>query len=106
LQECGYQVLEAGSGREALMVWEHKQDSIDLVLTDMVMPEGISGMDLARTLLSSKPNLKIIFASGYSMDDIDTAFIQNGRALFLQKPYTHVTLAKAVRDCLDEPAEA
>jgi hypothetical protein len=38
------------------------------------------------------------------MDDIDTAFIQNGHAVFLQKPYTHVTLAKAVRDCLDKPA--
>ncbi len=105
LKECGYNILEACSGREALSVWEQNQDAIDLVLTDMVMPEGISGMDLARTLLQAKPWLKIIFASGYSMDEIDTGFVQNGRAFFLQKPYTHITLAKAVRDCLDKPAE-
>jgi FixJ family two-component response regulator len=73
----------------------------------MVMPEGISGMDLAQQLLTVKPNLKLIFASGYSMDDIDSAFVRNGRATFLQKPYTHITLAKAVRDCLDyQPANS
>jgi signal transduction histidine kinase/CheY-like chemotaxis protein len=102
LQDCGYNILEAGSGREALNVWERHRDNIDLVLTDMVMPEGVSGMDLAQRLLQAKPKLKIIFASGYSMDDIDTAFVRKGRAAFLQKPYTHVTLAKAVRDCLDQ----
>ena len=102
LQDCGYNILEAGSGREALVVWERYKDKVDLVLTDMVMPEGISGMELAHRLLETKPNLKIIFASGYSMDDLDTAFVRDGHALFLQKPYTHVTLAKAVRQCLDE----
>ena len=101
LQECGYQILEASSGREALGVWESHGSSIDLVLTDMVMPEGVSGMDLAQRLLSSNPRLRIVFASGYSMEDMDTAFVRNGSAVFLQKPYTHVTLAKAVRDCLD-----
>lgn len=101
LEECGYGILEAGSGREALEVWERHRERIDLVLTDMVMPEGVSGMDLAQQLVVAKPEIKIIFASGYSMDDLDTAFIRNGQAGFLQKPYTHVTLAKAVRDCLD-----
>ena len=102
LQECGYRILVASSGREALRVWEQHQSAIDLVLTDMVMPEGISGMDLANRLLSAKPSLKLIFASGYSMDDIDTGFVRKGHAAFLQKPYTHITLAKAVRDCLDK----
>ena len=101
LENCGYRILEAGSGVEALNVWERHQQSIDLVVTDMVMPEGISGMDLAQRLRIAKPNLKIVFASGYSMDDMDTDFIRNGQAAFLQKPYTHITLAKAVRDCLD-----
>ena len=101
LQERGYRVLEAASGREALMIWEGHQGTIDLVLTDVVMPEGISGMDLARKLLESKPKLKIVFASGYSMDNLDTAFVRAGRAAFLQKPYTHVTLARAVRTALD-----
>ncbi len=101
LQDCGYSVLEASSGRNALMVWETHKDTIDLVLTDMVMPEGVSGMDLAQKLLEAKPDLKLIFASGYSMDDLDPAFLRNRHATFLQKPYTHVTLAQAVRDCLD-----
>jgi signal transduction histidine kinase/HAMP domain-containing protein/ActR/RegA family two-component response regulator len=102
LQECGYRVLEAASGPEALEVWKHHRDSIDLVLTDMVMPQGISGVDLAHKLLEAKPTLKLIFASGYSMDDVDSAFVRNGRASFLQKPYTHVTLAQAIRDSLDK----
>lgn len=109
LQECGYRVLEASSGREALKLWEEHQSAIDLVLTNVVMPEGISGMDLANRLLAAKPSLKLIFVSGYSMDDIDTAFVRKGHATFLQKPYTHFTLAKAVRDCLDKqsiPAKA
>jgi len=58
-------------------------------------------MDLAQRLRSSKPGLKIIFASGYSMEELDTDFIWQGNALFLQKPYTAFTLAKAVRECLD-----
>ncbi|HLH55746.1 MAG TPA: ATP-binding protein [Verrucomicrobiae bacterium] len=101
LQECGYRIFEASSGREALAVWERHHANIDLVLTDVVMPEGISGMDLAQRLLATKPKLKIVFASGYSMDNLDTAFVRNGRAGFLQKPYTHLTLAQAVRSALD-----
>ncbi len=102
LEGCGYNVLEAGSGLEALHLWDRHQGAIDLVLTDVVMPEGMSGMDLAQKLQASKPSLKIIFASGYSMDDIDADFMREKRALFLQKPYTHVTLANAVRQCLDQ----
>ena len=101
LQERGYTILEASSGREALTVWERQKGAIDLVLTDVVMPEGISGMDLARKLLDSKPKLKIVFASGYSMDNLDTAFVRAGHGTFLQKPYTHLTLAQAVRSALD-----
>ena len=102
LEDCGYHVLEAGSGAKPSRSGSSIRTDIDLLLTDMVMPEGISGMDLAEQLLATKPELKIIFASGYSMDDLDTAFLRKGRAAFLQKPYTHVTLAKAVRDCLDK----
>jgi CheY-like chemotaxis protein len=101
LEGCGYRVIPAESGAQALQIWNQEHTGIDLVLTDMVMPEGISGMDLAQRLVSEKPDIKIVFASGYSMDDLDTDFVQRGRAGFLQKPYTHVTLSKAVRECLD-----
>src|SRR5206468_1222216 len=101
LQECGYQVLEAATGVQALEVWNGHPGPIDLLLTDLVMPEGVSGMDLAQRLLATRPTLKIIFASGYNMGELDTDFIRKGRAVLLQKPYTHVTLTNAVRDCLD-----
>jgi signal transduction histidine kinase/ActR/RegA family two-component response regulator len=101
LQECGYDVLEAGTGREALKVWEQHQDRIVLLLTDMVMPEGMSGMDLAHRLVASKPDLKVVFTSGYNMEDLDSEIFHGGRARYLNKPYTRITLAKTVRECLD-----
>jgi len=101
LRDCGYRVLEAATGVEAVEVWNRHHNSIDLLLTDMVMPEGISGVELAEKLIAEKPDLHVIFTSGYSVDEMDTAFIRDGRGDFLQKPYTRVTLAKAVRDCLD-----
>jgi len=103
LEDCGYKILEAASGREAIEVWNRQSGTIDLLLTDMVMPEGVSGMDLAHKLHAHNPGLKIVFASGYSMDDLDDSFLRQGHAVFLQKPYTHLTLAKAVRDALDTP---
>ncbi len=102
LENCGYHVLEASSGVEAIHLWDRHSPSIDLVLTDVVMPEGLSGMELAQKLRAAKPDLKIIFASGYSMDDMDASFIRDSNAAFLPKPYTHITLASAVRDCLDK----
>jgi signal transduction histidine kinase/CheY-like chemotaxis protein/HAMP domain-containing protein len=101
LEDRGYTILEASSGRDALDVWNQHKEKIDLVLTDMVMPEGISGMDLAHRLLEVQPELKVIFASGYTMDDLDPTFVRERQAMFLQKPYTHLSLAQAVRDCLD-----
>ncbi len=102
LTDAGYQILEAGNGVEAQTVFEEQGASIDLLLTDMVMPEGISGMDLATRLQAVKPDLKVIFASGYSMDDLDTSFLREGHATFLEKPYTHISLTKSVRDSLDQ----
>jgi FixJ family two-component response regulator len=65
------------------------------------MPQGLSGVDLAKKLLAEKPALKIIYTSGYNVNYLDTQFIRNGGGVFLQKPYTRSTLAQAVRDCLD-----
>jgi signal transduction histidine kinase len=102
LQGCGYKTLQASSGQEALNLWNQHRSSIDLLLTDVVMPEGVSGTDLAVKLIATKPRLKVLFASGYSMDNIDTGFLRKEHANFVQKPYTHASLAKAVRECLDK----
>ncbi|HTI98022.1 MAG TPA: ATP-binding protein [Dongiaceae bacterium] len=96
LQEQGYRTLQAGNGIEALRVWEREQNNIDLLLTDMMMPEGMSGKELAERLQKEKTGLKVVCVSGYSVEDVDHQHIT-----FLQKPYTRFSLAKTVRDCLD-----
>jgi len=101
LEDCGYHVLEACTGREALEVWRQSAGEIDLLLTDMVMPEGVSGVDLAEWLLADRPDLKIIFTSGYSSTEVGEELLMRSHTRFLQKPYTYSVLAKTVRDCLD-----
>ncbi|MDB6016115.1 MAG: Histidine kinase [Pedosphaera sp.] len=101
LQDCGYRVLDAGSGVEALTVWQRHQSAIDLLLTDMIMPDGLSGKDLAESLVSNKPTLKVIFTSGYNVEDIRADLANKNGTRFLQKPYSRSTLAQAVRECLD-----
>ena len=106
LEECGYRVFLAGNGKEAIELWERHQNSIDLLFTDMVMPAGVSGVDLANTLLAQRKQLRVVFASGYTVDDISTEFLtRNNNARFLQKPYTRNSLARAVREALDGNGE-
>ena len=102
LTDSGYRVLDARSGRQALEVWRNSGREIDLLLTDMVMPEGISGVDLAERLMSDRPDLKIVFTSGYSAGEINAEMLTRSQTHFLQKPYTHTMLAKIVRDALDQ----
>jgi two-component system, cell cycle sensor histidine kinase and response regulator CckA len=97
----GYRVFEAESGRAALGAWRQHQDEVDLILTDMVMPDGISGLMLAEQLRLERPDVKIIFSSGYSPDSTaqDLAAIPNSR--YLQKPFNPQLLLQTVRDCLE-----
>jgi two-component system, cell cycle sensor histidine kinase and response regulator CckA len=102
LEEYGYRVILAANGREALETWERHQNSIDLLFTDMVMPAGLSGMELAHQLIAQRKELRVVLASGYTVDDISTDFLRrNNDARFLQKPYTRLNLARAVREALD-----
>jgi CheY-like chemotaxis protein len=97
----GYRVLQADSGRKALQVWKESRDQIDLLLTDLVMPERINGRELAETLWAERPQLKVIFTSGYSADVVGRDFALRQGLKYLQKPYHPQRLARAVRDCLD-----
>jgi CheY-like chemotaxis protein len=101
LENCGYKIVEAASGREALEVWNRRASEIDLLLTDMVMPEGVSGVELAEQLLGNRPGLKIVFTSGYTANEVNSEVLAKTQARFLQKPYAHTDLARAVRSCLD-----
>ena len=106
LKLYGYNVFSAGSGVAALDVWQDKKKAIDLLLTDMVMPEGISGRDLADRLVREKPSLKVIYTSGYSpgMAGKDLALLEGFN--FLPKPYPPARLAEVVRECLHPTASA
>ena len=99
----GYTVLEAESGRHALEVWAAAKSPVDLLVTDMVMPGGIMGGELAERLMSESPTLRVIYTSGYSPGmagkDASLLFSPN----FLPKPYSIGKLAQFVRECLDAP---
>ncbi|PYK73420.1 MAG: hybrid sensor histidine kinase/response regulator [Verrucomicrobia bacterium] len=96
LAALGYRVLSAANGRDALDVWAEHRDEIDLLLTDIVMPESISGRQLAHTLILDKPNLKVIFTSGYSSELFGSEFEREKEHLFLAKPYLPDRLAQTV----------
>ena len=102
LKDCGYKVLEAGSGREALQVWWQHRSKIDLLLTDMKMPEGVSGMELAEKMLAEQPGLRVIFTSGYSDDVVSPEMLARTNARFLPKPYSYADLTRIVRESLDD----
>lgn len=102
LQDCGYNVITAESGLDALEVWNRYEGRIDMLLTDMVMPYGVSGLDLAEQLAAADPDLNVLFTSGYCVDQFDTDLFKHDAGLFLQKPYTRTTLARAIRARLDQ----
>ncbi len=99
----GYRVLTAANGRDALKVWSEHRDEIDLLLTDVVMPESISGRQLAHTLIVEKPDLKVIFTSGYSAELLGEDFEQEKEFGFLAKPYLPDRLASTVAAHLQRP---
>jgi two-component system cell cycle sensor histidine kinase/response regulator CckA len=96
----GYTVLEAGSAEDALAIAAEKQGPIDLMLTDSVLP-GASGPALARELATTRPDMKVLFVSGYSADGVlQERGLTAGQA-FLQKPFELEVLAGKVRELLD-----
>jgi two-component system cell cycle sensor histidine kinase/response regulator CckA len=101
LQEYGYNVRVASNGVEALEVWKKSSSEIDLLLTDVVMPQQISGVELAERLRQDKNKLKVIYTSGYSIELLDQHFQSRADFNFLPKPYHPLKLAEIVRTCLD-----
>jgi CheY-like chemotaxis protein len=100
LSDLGYRVLEAGNAAQALRLVEH-DSRIDLLLADVVLPDGIGGEALADALLARMPALKVLYMSGYP----EAAMIRDGRLgadiRLLQKPFDPAELARAVRAAID-----
>jgi len=104
LERVGYRVLTANNGREALEVYANSDGAIELLLTDLVMPLGLSGRDLAARLQSLDPKLAVILTSGYSPDIFGTSLELDPNQVFLVKPVPRQELLAAVRVCLDRRA--
>jgi CheY-like chemotaxis protein len=100
LKELGYAVIEVDSGPAALAVIDRDQ-SIDLLFTDIVMPGGMTGVDLARAARTRRPDLKILFTSGYVEPAIFEGGLSTENAGWLGKPFSTADLAAKLRDLLE-----
>jgi two-component system cell cycle sensor histidine kinase/response regulator CckA len=98
LSQYKYKILTATSGAEALRVWDQHQGGIDLLLTDVIMPGGMTGRELATELKKRKPELKVIFTSGFNSSMAGKDW---GDTVFLPKPYLPDVAAKLIRSTLD-----
>jgi DNA-binding NtrC family response regulator len=101
LSMLGYEVLESRDGEEGLAVIESHSGTIDLLLTDAVMPR-MSGMDLIQRVHKSHPSIKVVMMSGYATAAISEAGGNSGDVTFLQKPFAHAELAQIVRKLLSK----
>jgi PAS domain S-box-containing protein len=102
LRRQGYTVVEAASGTEALQVADDFPGRIDILVTDIVMPH-MRGTELAQRICAARPDLKVLFMSGYTDDDLFCQEAGTERPAFLAKPFTPTALACKVRDTLDAP---
>ncbi|MGC8742297.1 MAG: PAS domain S-box protein [Verrucomicrobiia bacterium] len=101
LERKGFTVLEAANGMDAIKIWNAYNGKIDLLFTDIIMPDGINGRELASQLKALKPDLKILFSSGYSIYWQDKEFRLKEEINFIQKPYSQEKLLETINNCLE-----
>jgi two-component system cell cycle sensor histidine kinase/response regulator CckA len=99
LRSRGYSVIEASNGIEAMEALEEKDGAVDLVVSDVVMPE-MDGPTLLKEMRARNPNLKIIFVSGYAEDAFEKSLPENEQFAFLPKPFTLTQLVAAVKETM------
>jgi DNA-binding response OmpR family regulator len=100
LERCGYRVLTAESGTDALEVADRHQGDIHLLITDVMIPD-MNGPDIATELAASRPNLNTLFMSGYMDDALTDHGRRAGHVDFIEKPFSPRVLAQRVREILD-----
>jgi nitrogen-specific signal transduction histidine kinase len=100
LRNAGYRVVVAGSGAEAIRIWEAMGKQVELLLTDVVMPQ-MSGRELAQQLCAQKPGLKVLYMSGYTDDAIVHHGVLDVGARLIGKPFAAADLTRRIREILD-----
>jgi two-component system cell cycle sensor histidine kinase/response regulator CckA len=100
LHRLGYKILQASGGAEAIRLFEQHQGSIDLLLTDVIMPQ-MSGRELAERLKALRPSLKVLYISGYTDDMLAHHGVLESNVFLLQKPFAPDELAIKLRELLD-----
>ena len=101
LTGMGYRVLTAGSGADAVALYSKKEQPIDLVILDMVMPE-MDGRETFRQLKKLDPGVKVILSSGYSLEDMAEEMLSMGCESFVQKPFDEHQISRKIRELLEE----
>ena len=96
----GYRVLEAAHGAEALEIVRAEHRAIDLLLTDVLMPE-MNGVTLARDVRSLRPDIRVLYMSGYTADVLQSPPSGQREAQLVQKPFARETMARAIRQALE-----
>lgn len=104
LRRASYNVVEAEDGVRALALWPEERAAVTLLITDMVMPGGVNGRELAQRLRASKPELKILYTSGYELATDARQDCERGAVTFLQKPYEARMLLETVQQILTPTA--
>jgi DNA-binding NtrC family response regulator len=101
LTRYGYRIRAATSGATALEIWRQHHQSIQLVVTDVVMPGGVSGRTLFDQMRSEEPDLKVIFCSGYTDEILGNDALLRQNPNFIEKPFAPEELVRKIRACLD-----
>jgi CheY-like chemotaxis protein len=105
LETRGYTVLEASRADKAIQVSDLHSGPIHLMITDVVMPGGTSGPELAKLFADLRPQMRILYVSGYTDDEVLRHGVLEESMAFLQKPFSPSTLTHKVRDVLDAPRQ-
>lgn len=102
LESDGYRVLEACDGATARATWKRNAEGIDLVIVDMLLPDGVTGTVLATEFQRDKSSLNVIVASGYGLGDLEAGFVSNASSTkFIQKPFDPETFLELVGDSVE-----